>query len=301
MSFFAEAHPVDPGALACCSVKEEDWTMSLADQVSLIIDPTTTWNNHKGYISKKDKKQDISQDCQESEEKKETNNLLSPDDGGDDDEDSDDERHLYSKDLSEINAMSENIVTFPKSSSSPKDSEGGSIFEEIDEDIIGEENSKEIYDTNKKGKDAEVAIIDGNSIKVLTVENQLSSGENDANITENIQELLSSQNEVHQENLIENDDDIPRIIKQDNSPRFSSLSETVERGLGSNISGMEGAGITPSVSSSKYTTGSGIPRIVTEPKDSKTAKTFKKVFVLKDLKERLVTDLSTYRKFHYVC
>lgn len=103
--------------------------------------------------------------------------------------------------------------------------------------------------------------------------------------------------ELSQEEGIIEETEKPKTIKKEGGPRFSSLSETVERGLGGNTSGMEAAEITPSVSSSKYTTNSGTPRIVPEPTEPSLEHSIKKIFILEDLKERLITDLNEYRNF----
>lgn len=300
--FNTEAHPVDPSALACCYTKEEDWTMSLSDQVALIVDPTISWNNHKGYSSKKNKPEENSQDCQETEgesqslskteeskEKAETGNELS-------------EEHGSVKEK-------ENVVIIPESSTTVKDNKGSVIFEGLAE---GDAVSDEHKEMNHLMKNIEEKADEGSEKKELDnvgteslkkeafMENSSQDADkvSDANITGSFRGLVSPRKELQREGILETEGNIPRILRQDDGPHFSSLSETAERGLVGNISGMEVAGIAPSVSSSKYTINSGAPpRIVTEPRDSKITNPVKKVFILKDLKERLIIDLSTYKNF----
>ncbi|XP_068228377.1 ER degradation-enhancing alpha-mannosidase-like protein 2 [Palaemon carinicauda] len=292
--FNTEAHPVDPGALACCYLKEEDWTLSLSDQVSLIIDPTTSWNDHKGYSYKKDVQEDTSQDCQETTKEGQDTSLY---ENG--------KRPKENEESGEMNINEvESIVTIPQSARETKDG-GNIIFEGMAQDVTVRGDIKEIYNLMKsldeKSSDTETEQIDSTDSEqddeILRDNSPVNGETSDPNTTENLQDFLSPQSEMQHENSIETNDDIPRIVKQDEGPRFSSLSETVERGLGTNVSGMEGSSITPSVSSSKYASNSGIPRIVNEPRDTKSSKPVKKVFILKDLKERLVTDLSSYKNF----
>ncbi|XP_066948164.1 ER degradation-enhancing alpha-mannosidase-like protein 2 [Macrobrachium rosenbergii] len=292
--FNTEAHPVDPGALACCYLKEEDWSLSLDDQVALIIDPTTPWNDHKGYSSKKDKQEDNSQDCQELVKESEDNSLGENEKGPKEDEEANE------KNVNEV----ENIVTIPQTSETKE--RGNILFEGMAQDVQVSDDIKEMYHLMKslgeKSSESRSDEMDGTDSdsqgdEIVTENSPVDGDASDPNTTENLQEFLSPQSDMQHENAIETNDEIPRIIKQDEGPRFSSLSETVERGLGANVSGMEGASIAPSVSSSKYASNSGVPRIVNEPRDSKASKPVKKVFVLRELKERLVTDLSSYRNF----
>ncbi|KAG7165464.1 ER degradation-enhancing alpha-mannosidase-like protein 2-like, partial [Homarus americanus] len=65
----SEAHPVDPGALACCHTKEDDWSLSVSDQVALILDPTAPWLEHKGNKMNKEEPAKIVEECEETQNK----------------------------------------------------------------------------------------------------------------------------------------------------------------------------------------------------------------------------------------
>ncbi|XP_045623563.2 ER degradation-enhancing alpha-mannosidase-like protein 2 [Procambarus clarkii] len=300
----SEAHPVDPGALACCYTKDDDWSLPVSDQVSLILDPTAPWVQHKGNKIKKENPVPIVEDCEEGKTKP-----PSPDQQS---------KLTVNEAIIEdsINTLKEhgNILTIHQPLShviGNKDNTQNVKSGDVEKQNLKSERT-DTSDTFTKEKDInpnnildyEASTVNSNKdIAAGSAFNKFESGGNDSDDEEPKMKVVNQHNEIKQEDssqgeiMVENDAS-PKVIKKDGGPRFSSLSESAERGLGGNTSGMEAASITPSVSSSKYSTSSpSTPTIVSEPKETKVTKPVKKVFVLSELKERLITDLANYKNF----
>nr|XP_053642208.1 ER degradation-enhancing alpha-mannosidase-like protein 2 isoform X2 [Cherax quadricarinatus] len=293
----SEAHPVDPGALACCYMKDDDWSLSISDQVNLILDPTAPWRENKKNKIKKEKSVQPGEDCGEGESQlplqDKQSKIITNEDFKDD----------------SITTLKEhkNILTIHQPLSNIIGNKAHSHRVVSDDDVEKLSLGSERVNTFTKENDRNPSkIIDytANTVennKDVTLGSSLSSmiEGNDSN-DETKMKVINEDYEVKQKDSqkeirIENDGS-SKLIKKD-EPRFSSLSETAERGLDGNTSGLEAASITPSVSSSKYSTSSGASNIIAEPKDAKITKPVKKEFVLLDLKERLTIDLANYKNF----
>lgn len=290
--FNSEAHPVDPGALACCSMKEEDWSLSLADQVALILDPMAPWKGHMGHKVKEEK-----EDCgsngkpsyQEASQEEEEEEAMEEEVVGN--------TQLGEGSVVILHGNGKIVATteVPKGSRSevekilppPSPSASGSP----DKDV--KESPSVILDYADKYLE---------KLKEVSEKKPLASGlggssnyrpESDSKEETEGKERHSSHSEI----LVNGDSGPAGIIKKDSvGPRFSSLSEAAERG--GNTSGMEATSISPSVSSSKYSTSTGSARIIPNPRTPKTPSLpIKKEFVLADLKERLTIDLNSYKNF----
>ncbi|KAK8401751.1 hypothetical protein O3P69_001103 [Scylla paramamosain] len=281
--FNSEAHPVDPGALACCSMRDDDWSLSLADQVALILDPMAPWKGHLGHRLKEEKEdcnsdgklsyQEASQEVEESEleEAPRTTQLG---------EGSVVILHGNGKILAatevpkETKSEGEKPLPIPSASRTPQPQGQGM-----------DESPSVIIDYANKYIEKLKEASEGKPVTSGLGSSSTADGETE----------VKERHTTHREILVDDDSGSSGIMKKDSvGPRFSSLSEAAERG--GNTSGMEAASISPSVSSSKYSTSPGSPRII--PKTPKTPiPPIKKEFVLADLKERLVIDLSSYRNF----
>ncbi|XP_042883562.1 ER degradation-enhancing alpha-mannosidase-like protein 2 [Penaeus japonicus] len=275
--FNTEAHPIDPGALACCFTKEDDWSLSITDQVALILDPAAPWKKHVGHKMKPPRNMKIEEECSEKEQNKDLEK---------------DESQPESK------GEFETVLTVKESTSAEGIQDGKSPDAEDHSSTVEVEVNIEKIPVDKKAFNKEGTEETADDIMQISVESEKNGSHNvkvkesDVSQGEDIKKRELSQ----EEGIIE-ETEKPKTIKKEGGPRFSSLSETVERGLGGNTSGMEAAEITPSVSSSKYTTNSGTPRIVPEPTEPSLEHSIKKIFILEDLKERLITDLNEYRNF----
>ncbi|KAK7071055.1 ER degradation-enhancing alpha-mannosidase-like protein 2 [Halocaridina rubra] len=289
--FNTEAHPVDPGALACCYTKEEDWTLSISDHVALIVDPTIPWNEHKGHSSKSEQLPDASQDCHDDAKEENTPSDVNSEPASRlQKEVSEDEIKVSSGTINILQSYDDNGEDSETMQQTPGD---GFVSTELDKAQQVVDRKDEIITEGSSGsglfktiyRDTEALREHASDIEEMSP----------TNVSDSIH-FISPTKEIQSKNLVENVDDIPKIIKQDDGPRFSSLSETADRGLGSNVSGTESSSISPSVSNSKYSSLDS-SQIVPEPRDVKATKPVKKVFILKDLKERLTIDLSSYKNF----
>lgn len=287
-----EAHPVDPGALACCSMKEEDWSLSLADQMALILDPMAPWKGHMGHKVKEEK-----EDCdshgkpsyQEASQEEEEEEAMKEEVPGN--------TQLGEGSVVILHGNGKIVAT----TEIPKETRG-----EV-EKILPPSSPSTSSSQDKDVKESPSVILDYadkylEKLKEASEKKPLTSGlggsndhkpEGDTNEETEIKERDTSHNEI----LVNGDSGPTGIIKKDGvGPRFSSLSEAAERG--GNTSGMEATSISPSVSSSKYSTSTGSARIIPNPRTPKTpSPPIKKEFVLADLKERLIIDLTSYRNF----
>ena len=278
---------MDPGALACCSMREEDWSLSLADQMALILDPMAPWKGHIGHRVKEEKEDcgiDGKPSYQEASQEDEESQIDEPPHSPQLGEGSVVILHGNGKILAatevlkETGSEGEKALPIPSNSRTPKSQGQGTETPSV----IIEYADKYL----EKLKEA-------NERKPLTSDIGSSSEYRPKSTTEGETEV-KERHTSHREILVDDDSDPAGIMKKDSvGPRFSSLSEAAERG--GNTSGMEAASITPSVSSSKYSTSPGSPRII--PKTPRIPSPPIKEFVLADLKERLILDLNHYKNF----
>ncbi|KAK3886809.1 hypothetical protein Pcinc_009034 [Petrolisthes cinctipes] len=294
----SEAHPVDPGALACCSTKDEDWSLSVEDQVALILNPTKTpWKGKKGHkadtkIKKHLEENDKEMDCGEypaknsnnkeddkvtevEEEKLESFSAVEQTVEGkfviikgkdkllvipeSPKEETDDTLSDISKDP---NSIGEGVVI---NGQEKEDVEKVVAADNLIENSIKEKliSSDVKYEDEKYEEEIEKV---GKSEKKSRVNAQDNS---DVSILDKIRKnirsrILDKEKNAAQSDVMASGEGGSGIIKQKDGPRFGSLSEAAERGQGGNNSGMENSGVTPSVSSSKYgASSSNAPRVLT--------------------------------------
>lgn len=273
---------MDPGALACCSMKEEDWSLSLADQIALILDPMAPWKGHMGHKVKEEKEDCGSvgkpsyQEANQEEEETSGNTEL--------EEASVVILHGNGKIVAATEVPKQSRSEVEKILPPPSPSASGSQENDI------KEGPSVILDYADRYLEK---LKEASEKKSLTSSSNNYRSESDSKEVTEIKDGHTSQSEI----LVNGDSSPEGIVKKNSvGPRFSSLSEAAERG--GNTSGMEAASISPSVSSSKYSTSTGSGRIIPNLKTSKTpSPPIKKEFVLADLKERLIIDLNSYKNF----
>lgn len=282
---------MDPGALACCSMKEEDWSLSLADQMALILDPTAPWKGHMGH-KVKEEREDCGNDgkpsYQETSQEEEEEEAMKDD-------------IASNNQLGEASVVILNgnvkILAATEVPEEPKS--------EVEKILPPPSPSSALGSQEQDIKERPNLMIDYAG-KYLEKLKEASEKKPLSNTLESIDSYRATSNPIeetkvrerhtsHKEILVNGDSGPPGIVKKDSvGPRFSSLSEAAERG--GNTSGMEATSISPSVSSSKYSTSTGNARTVPNPKTPKTpSPPIKKEFVLADLKERLIIDLNSYK------
>lgn len=281
---------MDPGALACCSMKEEDWSLSLADQIALILDPMAPWKGHLGRKLKEEKEdcgtddkpsyQEASQEEEEEAAMKEE--ILGNTQLG---EGSVVILNGNGKVVAATEVPNESKSKVEKILSTPSPTASDSRENDV------KESPSVILDYAEKYLEK---LKEASEKKHLTSSDLKGSNdyepESDANEETEVKGRETSKDEI----LVSGDSDTEGMIKKGPVvPRFSSLSEAAERG--GNTSGMEAASISPSVSSSKYSSSAGSGRIIPNPKTPSPP--VKKEFVLADLKERLIIDLNSYKNF----
>ncbi|KAG0716730.1 hypothetical protein GWK47_000953 [Chionoecetes opilio] len=284
-----EAHPVDPGALACCSMREEDWSLSVADQMALILDPLAPWKGLMGHRVKeengecgsdgKPSYQETSQEEEEAASQSDEPPRSSPLGEG-----SVVILHGNGKILATTEVPKELINEGEKALPTPSIPR---ISQPQAQDT--EQSPSVIIDYADKYLEKLKEVMDrkpfNNDVGKTNDYRPKSATEEESEVRE--------RHTSHREILVDDENSSAEIMKDSVGPRFSSLSEAAERG--GNTSGMEAASISPSVSSSKYNTSPGTPRIVPKPKTQSPP--IKKEFVLADLKERLILDLNNVKNF----
>lgn len=279
---------MDPGALACCTMKEEDWSLSLADQIALILDPTAPWKGHMGH-KLKEEKEDCSSDGKPSYQE---------------DGQEEEEEEALKEEIKGNTQLGEGSVVILHGNGKivaatevPK--EPRSEVEKILPPPSGTGSLKNVKESPSVILDYADRYLE--KLREASEKKPLTSGlggsnfgsKSDTSEEAEVKERHTSHNEIQ----VNGDSGPTGIMKKDSvGPRFSSLSEAAERG--GNTSGMEATSISPSVSSSKYSTSTGSARIIPNPRTPKTpSPPIKKEFVLADLKERLIIDLNSYKNF----
>lgn len=328
-----EAHPVDPGALACCSTKDEDWSLSLEDQVALILNPTKTpWRGKKGHKAdiknKKHHGESQEMDCSENPTKKEEVMVTEV-------EEEEMEKFTAVEQTAEgkivILKGNEKLLVIPESLTEETDAPHADIsddptslgegvvinaWEEEDiEEVVASDNMIEssvrekLISSNVKYEDEQKydkEIGDAGKQQRKSEENSQQNSNVSVldKIRKNVQNRILDKEKTREPNdVMAGDEGGSGIIKQKDGPRFGSLSEAAERGQGGNNSGMENSGVTPSVSSSKYgASASNAPRVLTTdnktplaPKITPAPSVIKRVFSLPELRQKLVVDLLGYK------
>ncbi|CAL4153534.1 unnamed protein product, partial [Meganyctiphanes norvegica] len=261
--FNTEAHPMDPGAIACCESRNKDPLLSLEDQMSLILNPLAPLkgiHKHQGNPTKE--KQSPQQSGKDDGTCSATNDANNP----------------SNKDSSIGDTVVQDYVQDKKII----ELEGSGYFQS---DVPSRETMEELaHHLDSLTAQDKITTQKSFNNDENNIDDEEEFPDND-NKSENILPLSVALNKEVNEIGAGIGDSENLVKKVDGIPSFSGLEQSED-----NRSSLDAASVGTSVSSSKYQEiGSTItqPRII-EPKP------IKHKFVLHTLKERLNFDLQTY-------